>query len=324
MTDPVIIDSSQFSVADPLSQSSPQERMRVELLPDKKLGSLNLEVIEGTHFSFAKAHAHFLHNVLLKSHSTGKKGFALALVSSGKSVAYLDNQIVSVTGGKGSFNYNPCVNEEHTFFKDVTTEINFFDIDFDYVERLLNEYESAEYELNQLRNSVTRNSFINVPVTISPIHQRIVSDIYNCPLQGALGKLMLEGSLQQLLALQFSMMTTRQEKSCSISKRDREIMHDVREYLVQNFHKDHSILDLSRRFAINQTKLKQYFKTMFSVPVIEYLFNLKMDHARSMLFDKGMYVGEVSRFVGYKNPNHFATAFKRRFGINPSKLKGKN
>ncbi|PSM47718.1 hypothetical protein C7Y66_18275 [Chroococcidiopsis sp. CCALA 051] len=30
-----------------------------------------------------------------------------------------------------------------------------------------------------------------------------------------------------------------------------------------------------------------------------------------------MSVGEVMRTVGYANRGHFATAFKRRFGVNP-------
>jgi AraC-like DNA-binding protein len=59
---------------------------------------------------------------------------------------------------------------------------------------------------------------------------------------------------------------------------------------------------------------------MFGLPVIEYLYNLKMEHAKNMLYDQGMYVGEVAADVGYKNANHFATAFKRRFGMSPSRV----
>jgi AraC-like DNA-binding protein len=43
-----------------------------------------------------------------------------------------------------------------------------------------------------------------------------------------------------------------------------------------------------------------------------------MEHAFRLLRDDGLLVTEVSRNVGYKNPNHFSTAFKKKFGINPS------
>jgi AraC family transcriptional regulator, transcriptional activator of the genes for pyochelin and ferripyochelin receptors len=32
-------------------------------------------------------------------------------------------------------------------------------------------------------------------------------------------------------------------------------------------------------------------------------------------------VREVSREVGYKNPHHFSTAFKKKFGLNPVLLR---
>jgi AraC-like DNA-binding protein len=46
-----------------------------------------------------------------------------------------------------------------------------------------------------------------------------------------------------------------------------------------------------------------------------------MEHGRSLLLDKGMNVSEVAPIVGYRNANHFSTAFKRKFGVNPSRLK---
>jgi AraC-like DNA-binding protein len=33
-----------------------------------------------------------------------------------------------------------------------------------------------------------------------------------------------------------------------------------------------------------------------------------------------MSYGEISDKIGYKNPQHFSTAFKKKFGISPSAL----
>jgi AraC-like DNA-binding protein len=53
------------------------------------------------------------------------------------------------------------------------------------------------------------------------------------------------------------------------------------------------------------------------------VFNLKMNYAHSLIFDKGKYVAEAAPIVGYKNANHFATAFKRKFGVSPSRLRAR-
>ena len=105
-----------------------------------------------------------------------------------------------------------------------------------------------------------------------------------------------------------------------LAGKDRDILYDVRDYLHKTFCENHSLLELSRNFGINQSKLKKSFKELFGVPVIEYLYNLKMEHAKNMLYEKRLYVGEVASMVGYKNANHFATAFKRKFGVNPKNV----
>jgi AraC family transcriptional activator of pyochelin receptor len=105
-----------------------------------------------------------------------------------------------------------------------------------------------------------------------------------------------------------------------ITYREKDIMYAVKEYLHENFQQNHSLIGLSKMFGINQAKLKKSFKELFGVPVIEYLYNLKMQYARTMLFDQGKQVREVAAMVGYRNANHFATAFKRKFGVKPSRV----
>jgi len=95
----------------------------------------------------------------------------------------------------------------------------------------------------------------------------------------------------------------------------------VRNFLQAAFLEEHSLLSLSRRFGINQNKLKTGFKALFGLPVIAYLYDLRMDYAHTLLADHNRNVSEVAPIVGYHNANHFSTAFKRKFGISPSQLK---
>lgn len=146
--------------------------------------------------------------------------------------------------------------------------------------------------------------------------------MYNCPLEGSLGNLMVEGSLQQFVALQLASFIQFPLQKEYISGRDKETMYALKEYLHATFQQNHSLLSLSRHFGINQNKLKKLFRELFGVSVIEYLYNLRTEHARLLLYEQDMNVSEVAPVVGYKNSNHFATAFKRKFGVNPARLKG--
>ena len=153
------------------------------------------------------------------------------------------------------------------------------------------------------------------------MQQRIIHDINNCPLDGSLGKIMLEASLQQIFVLQLAEMMKEQCSQSRLSARDREIIHAVKKHLHSTFQDDHSLLDLSRKFGLNQSKLKRGFREEFGMPVIEYLYQLRMEHARAMLCRQGVSVTEAAVAVGYRHAHHFATAFKRKFGYSPSRMR---
>jgi AraC-like DNA-binding protein len=52
--------------------------------------------------------------------------------------------------------------------------------------------------------------------------------------------------------------------------------------------------------------------------VVGYLAQLRLDKAEKLLRQGDRKVAEVANLVGYGHLGHFATAFKRRFGITPS------
>jgi AraC family transcriptional activator of pyochelin receptor len=84
---------------------------------------------------------------------------------------------------------------------------------------------------------------------------------------------------------------------------------------------DHCLSTLAKQFGTNTNKLMTLFKKVFGKSIFEFIGEQRMDHAMSLLRDGGYMVVEVARTIGYKNPNHFSSAFKRRFGINPSDVK---
>ena len=74
-------------------------------------------------------------------------------------------------------------------------------------------------------------------------------------------------------------------------------------------------------FGLNEFKLKKGFKELFGTTVFDYLYDLKMEYAKQLLAADEVLVNEVSGMVGYRNPNHFSTAFKRKYGMNPTQLR---
>jgi AraC-like DNA-binding protein len=149
--------------------------------------------------------------------------------------------------------------------------------------------------------------------------QRTLFDILNSSLHGCLQNLLIEAKVLELLARQLQQFA---QQGRQVRKpQERDLFVAIRDYLDQSFDKEHSLEALSRQFGINQFKLKKGFRETFQTSVFGYLFDKRMDYARQLLLDQDMQVCEVARKIGYKNPNHFSTAFKNKYGLNPTRLK---
>ena len=101
---------------------------------------------------------------------------------------------------------------------------------------------------------------------------------------------------------------------------DREKIIKAREILLQHIGEPITIKALSRKVAINECYLKKGFKEIFGTTIFDFYQNQRMEHAKYLLYDKGLSVTEVSLLLGYSSISHFSTAFKKHTGIKPCEL----
>lgn len=193
-------------------------------------------------------------------------------------------------------------------------------LDREYFAGLLTDAEAWSAGLREklLRREMTHSR----PGLVCPDMQRIIQEILHTPFTGYLKRIFIEAKVLELIALHLhhSQANSTMEPR-PLKKKDKEALAAVHEYLTGNFRLEHSLQGLSRMFGLNECILKKGFKTLYGKTIFDYLFELKMNHARRLLLEEGKMVCEVSREVGYRNPNHFSTAFKKHFGLNPVLLR---
>jgi AraC-like DNA-binding protein len=101
---------------------------------------------------------------------------------------------------------------------------------------------------------------------------------------------------------------------------DREKVVKAREILIQHIGEPITIKELSRKVAINECYLKKGFKEMFGTTIFDFYQSQRMEHAKYLLYEKGMSVTEVALLLGYSSISHFSTAFKKHTGLKPCEL----
>lgn len=318
----VTIDPNHVSITgSPFNNDNPQ-RTKIQFHIDPDLGKFEMDTISHPYFGVAESYVVFNSDVLLLPAPTRHPHYGLAVMHGpGQSAKFEDRDWVKVDRGESYLTHNPGVKEQHRFKANQGLEVTFLEIKETYLtDLLMNFTPEKNTPLWHFRDQVSHGQFAGAGGAVSiPEFYQVIKGMMNCPIGGAFGNLMLEGYLQQLIAMQFAMLGASQKEE-AVSRRDRDVLYAVKDYLHNTVNEEHSLLDLSKSFGINQNKLKTGFRELFGMPVITYLYDLKMQHARALLLEKDMHVSEVARVVGYRNANHFSTAFRRKFGINPSKI----
>ncbi len=148
-----------------------------------------------------------------------------------------------------------------------------------------------------------------------------INSIVNCKYQDDLKKMFLLSKSIELLVLQAEAYNTLHSPSPKYLKTeyDKERIVYAREYLVQHLDMPPSLGDLARVAGINEYKLKRGFKEMFGNTVFGYLAETRLELAKTDLLEKKKSAGEIAFELGYSSVQHFSTAFKKKFGVPPTK-----
>jgi AraC family transcriptional regulator len=101
---------------------------------------------------------------------------------------------------------------------------------------------------------------------------------------------------------------------------DRQKIIKAREILLNNLGEPVTIKALSRKVGINECYLKKGFRELFGITIFEFYQSQRMEHAKYLLYEKGLTVTEVSMLLGYSSISHFSTAFKKHTGLKPCEL----
>lgn len=169
-----------------------------------------------------------------------------------------------------------------------------------------------------------RQSFtttVNLCSKIKTVLENLMQHNYS----NALENIYVNSQLQSLLLYGLECLTDQKAEEsfvCRFLATDtaQETILQAREILLQRIGEPITIKELSRKVGTNECYLKKGFKEMFGTTIFEFYQNQRMEHAKYLLYEKGLSVTEVSAMLGYSSISHFSTAFKKHTGLKPCEL----
>ena len=136
----------------------------------------------------------------------------------------------------------------------------------------------------------------------------------------------LEKKLEQQVALH--KIDAKKEKLVAANIIQAQTKSEAR--LVANKTEQHKIFELAAKLSsdviwdwdlvTNDVFIGEGFKELFGTTIFDFYQSQRMEHARYLLYEKGLSVTDVSMLLGYSSISHFSTAFKKHTGLKPCEL----
>jgi AraC-like DNA-binding protein len=152
----------------------------------------------------------------------------------------------------------------------------------------------------------------------------VLEGLLNHNYSGNLANIFVNAQTQMLLLYSLDCLEEKEIDTASnkflANEADRDKIIKAREILLQHIGEPVTIKALSRKVAMNECYLKKGFKEMFGTTIFDFYQSQRMEHAKYLLYEKGLNVTEVSVLLGYSSISHFSTAFKKHTGLKPCEL----
>ena len=104
-------------------------------------------------------------------------------------------------------------------------------------------------------------------------------------------------------------------------KKTIDLMEQARLYIQENYNKEITLDDVSKKIAISPYYFSKLFKKIEGQNFIDYLTNIRLSKAKKLLASGTYSIKEISREVGYSDPNYFSRTFKKNIGVPPTEYR---
>lgn len=96
----------------------------------------------------------------------------------------------------------------------------------------------------------------------------------------------------------------------------------VQRLITEDLRENYTIGELSKRYDISETALKNCFRSVYGKPIHAYLKQYRMQKAAEMLIsDKAASIGDIAFSVGYESGGKFSAAFRNWAGMTPTEYR---
>lgn len=177
-------------------------------------------------------------------------------------------------------------------------------------------------QIKNLKEFLLKNNMA-VLIKKMPELQHIFDELYNIK-ESIKNTYMKLKVLEILLMLQGIPFDRSIRESKYYNKKDIDKVQEIHNEIIHNLDKKITLNQLSEKYNMNITYLKECFKEVYGKPYYSYLKYYKMHKAVHYLKETTLSISEIGGKLGYDNPSKFIEAFKSITNCTPREYRNNN
>jgi AraC-like DNA-binding protein len=108
------------------------------------------------------------------------------------------------------------------------------------------------------------------------------------------------------------------EEGAAVGNHSRDLaFHRACEYIETNLSEPLSPALIAKHAYISLSQLTRLFHSEAQMPVMQWVWQRRIEMAQKLLRQTTLPVGEISRLVGFQHQSHFSQVFTRNVGVSP-------
>lgn len=151
---------------------------------------------------------------------------------------------------------------------------------------------------------------------------RCLEDVQACSLEGRLRRLFLQSKALEIVCQALDALDQSERLgSVEASRHTARSVLKAQLFVAENFANPPPLEKIAAEVGLSRSALCSGFRQILGQSVYEYIRDLRMEQALTLLRDGDDPIIQIAYAVGYDRPSSFSAAFQRRFGATPSELR---